>query len=398
MARSRPCIQCGKCLEVCPLLRATGREELGPRAKALLAELADAVERGESDISVKNVAELAGLCLGCHRCEAVCSQGVRPAAAVARLRAGHPGWRNWLWKRWMETPRMWRLAGGAAHLVPGGEAQGAGPTGSDRLRRAATLLRGLGESPRITPFLAVGEIDKKLQKEQVVVFHGCVSSYVARNRRQAAENLLRAAGAQLADAGFQCCGAPLATAGCVAEAAALRAGNVAAWRAAGRPRIALYCASCRHGLAAYADVENGGLFADEAERCKWLDSLTPISALLMDARFVVLENAPAGVAYHRPCHAAAPDTDAALLARILGGRFRELSKDACCGFGGVLQLGAPELAARVAEDLWTGARTSARLMPGDAVLTGCSACAVQLAATAPGGVAAAHWLDALVRD
>ncbi len=57
---SSQCILCGKCLEVCPLLNATGREELSPRAKAsLCSALAD--KAGE--LSEADAARLAGICL-----------------------------------------------------------------------------------------------------------------------------------------------------------------------------------------------------------------------------------------------------------------------------------------------------------------------------------------------
>ena len=108
---SGDCILCGKCLEVCPLLAATGREELGPRAKAdLCAMLAgdDSLLRGE------DAARLAGLCLGCGRCRKVCSQGVDVPGLVAALRGAHPDFRGWLWKTWLTHARELWAAGSTA--------------------------------------------------------------------------------------------------------------------------------------------------------------------------------------------------------------------------------------------------------------------------------------------
>lgn len=96
------CVLCGKCLEVCPLLAATGREELSPRAKAHLVTM---LERDPDLLREQDVAALAGLCLGCGRCKAVCSQGVNIPDAVSRLREQHPGWKTWLWKQWMQRPK-----------------------------------------------------------------------------------------------------------------------------------------------------------------------------------------------------------------------------------------------------------------------------------------------------
>ncbi|NHZ48480.1 (Fe-S)-binding protein, partial [Desulfovibrio sp. XJ01] len=100
----------------------------------------------------------------------------------------------------------------------------------------------------------------------------------------------------------------------------------------------------------------------------------------------------------------------------------------CCGMGGVLQLAAPDLSRTVADACWNAllperaatftpapssscapsspdaasttsaastpaATTNATRQPGITVLTGCSGCTLQLAATAPPDVRVLHWLD-----
>ena len=113
---SNQCILCGKCLEVCPLLGATGREELGPRAKADLYSL---LKDNKSLLSGEDAARLAGLCLGCHRCTEVCSQGVDIPGLVATLRGAHPDFKGWLWKTWLTNARgLWSSTSLAAKLIP----------------------------------------------------------------------------------------------------------------------------------------------------------------------------------------------------------------------------------------------------------------------------------------
>ncbi|WP_449243139.1 heterodisulfide reductase-related iron-sulfur binding cluster [Desulfovibrio sp.] len=360
------CVLCGKCLEVCPLLAATGREELSPRAKAVLT-----VHGGSHSAE-----DLARLCLGCGRCARVCPQGQDVPAVVAALRAARPDFRQWLWKAALaRSGALWPVAATLAKPMP-----------KDFLRkRLGGLLKGLGalSRPGCEPFVRVAGLSDAWRGRRAALFSGCAGAHAARRWTDRAARLLDMAGVTRAEAEFQCCGATLGSAGLPRERDAARAANVAAWRAAGRPLLAAFCVSCLAGLRAYAGP---GLFQDAAEEAAWAASITPLSAILQGGRFVLTSN-PGRAAWHTPCHAAFPDPDMALW-RGVPGLDLETPEARCCGFGGVLQLADPALAARVSELRW-------RDMTAGLVLTGCSACAMQLAAAAPEGVRAAHWLDAL---
>ena len=93
------CILCGRCLSVCPLFAATGREELSPRAKFFLAR---AVAEGRADLSARAAEILATVCLSCGKCESACPLGLCGPDLVAELRASHPGFAGFLWKLWIE--------------------------------------------------------------------------------------------------------------------------------------------------------------------------------------------------------------------------------------------------------------------------------------------------------
>jgi glycolate oxidase iron-sulfur subunit len=432
------CVQCGKCLEVCPVLAATGREELSPRAKARLAHLA-LCEKGLGELGV---ARLADLCLGCGRCAEVCAQGVDVPAAVAALRGAHPGWRSWLWKRWMEHAKtLWPLAAKLGGAVPG-VAASAFPA---RVSGLVKLARGLGREP-VRPFVAIESFPDAYRGREALLFPGCAASGAAGYWTSAAEALCDGLGLSLIGAEFSCCGSGLGMAGLAAERLAAARRNVEIWRAAGKPMIVTFCASCLRGLAGYA--ADPAVLPGQAEAEAWAAALTPLAGLLKSARFVVspfalmdapgaLEtpdaSAPKGLAYHRPCHAprgsggAGEDQDEALLARIFGAAFGKMKiSTRCCGFGGVLQLGAApqprgpagpfsgpvsgpiqgSVTARVAAACWAGLAEEGRETPErdepsgpgghpGLVLTGCTACVFQLEATAPEGARAAHWLEAL---
>ncbi|WP_051693793.1 (Fe-S)-binding protein [Desulfohalovibrio reitneri] len=376
------CVGCGRCLAVCPLFAATNREELSPRAKFVLRQ---GSETGEVDAG--DAAGLAALCLSCGRCEAACPEGLCAPDLAAEMRAENSGWREWVWGRWINwAGALWPLARTASRL----------PLPKSPAIAAARALDG----PRPAPepwlrvrFVTTGEFPCD-QRAKAVLFSGCTARHARPEWRRKATALLTGLGFEtVADPGFACCGCTLGHAGLLQERDRLRRANLQAWRDAGRPLVAVFCATCRCGLRAYARADLGW---EEGEREAWLEAVKPLAGLLEGAEFEVLDKAPARIVYHRPCHGSGGDRDGPLLERALGGRLKRGPEDACCGFGGVMQLGAPDLSQAVAGTLWE------RLVAGGAedarVLTGCSGCVVQLSATAPTGAGADHWLDALAVD
>ncbi|MUM77773.1 4Fe-4S dicluster domain-containing protein [Pseudodesulfovibrio sp. F-1] len=369
------CILCGKCLEICPLLAATGREELGPRAKADLCYL---LGRDEAGLRGADVARLAGLCLGCGRCAAVCSQGVDVPGLVAGLRGAHPEFRHWLWRAWLtHADALWPAGSAAARLVP----ESLRP---DRFGSLLRMLAGLGREPGLTPFLTPTTFPDTHRGEPVLLFPGCTATLVRPGWLAAARRLLDGLGADILPGDFRCCGGGLKSAGFANEARNMARHNINVWRGAGRPRVAVFCASCQSALRGY-----GAFFEDAAEAGAWQSSLIVLSMLAKDIGFALSGAAPERIGYHRPCHAEGADSDRLLLAAALGDRLVTATDRQCCGFGGVMRLGAPELGDQVGRVCWD------RLAGAELALTGCSACAAQLAAAAPRGVAAGHWLEAV---
>ncbi|MBI9080697.1 MAG: (Fe-S)-binding protein [Pseudodesulfovibrio sp.] len=370
---SGDCILCGKCLEVCPLLRATGREELGPRAKADLCFL---LGDDETLLSGEDVAKLAGLCLGCHRCKAVCSQGVDVPGLVAALRLAHPDFKGWLWKTWLTHAReLWSSTSLAAKLIPKNFQ-------SEKFGPFLKMLAGLKGGPGLEPFLIPEIFPDTYRGERMLLFAGCTANYVQGRWLVTALRLLDGLGIEVLPGDFKCCGGGLSSAGFDVESEAMACKNIDVWRKAGKPKMVLFCASCLSSLGGYENY-----FEDSEEFISWQRSLMPLSALLREATFVVSEKASGKVAYHRPCHVDKADSDYMFLHNALGNRLIVSTSRECCGFGGVMRLGTPALADAVNRDCWE------KLGTPDVVLTGCSACAAQLAATAPNEVRVGHWLE-----
>lgn len=292
--RAPECVLCGCCLEGCPLLAATGREELSPRAKALLAGPSKFTAAGcEGGLDAADVAALTGLCLACGRCEKLCPQQVKVPGLVARQRALHPDFRQWLWRQWItRLGPFWGLAARGAALAPDVFVPA-------QFSLALKGLRGLRPGAGLKPWLQftslpAGAFAQKHGQRPVVLFDGCVGRGPRKAWGEAARFLLRGLGAKLDEAEFSCCGSTLGVAGLPGEQAEVRRANVAAWRAAGKPLVVTYCATCRKGLAEYSDV-----FADAAEEAEWKACVTPLSALLAGAQAKVLRGAPTVVGWHR---------------------------------------------------------------------------------------------------
>ncbi|MBG0790686.1 MAG: (Fe-S)-binding protein [Desulfovibrionaceae bacterium] len=367
------CILCGKCMEVCPLLRATNREELAPRAKS---ELCRVLEASPGELSEIDAARLAGLCLGCGRCAEICPQGVDVPALVAGLRGAHPNFKSWLWKTWLtRAKQLWAPGSAAARLVP--EAFHIGNLGP-----MLKMLAGMSGGSGLEPFAEIGRFPDTWRGERMLLFAGCTANYVQSRWLAAALKLLDGLGVEVLPGDFTCCGSGLKCAGFADEGADMAARNVAVWRAAGRPKVVTFCTSCLAGLRAY-----DGCFEDEAEQEKWRESQFPLSRILHHADFMISDNVPEKLGYHHPCHAGKADPDRDLLAGVLGGRLVAATDRQCCGFGGVMRLAAPGATDPVNRECWDA------LQGAEVVLTGCSACLAQLSATAPEGVKVGHWLE-----
>lgn len=376
----RGCTQCGECLDVCPVYALFKREEYSPKGKRLLMEPLDAEFGGlEEGFSWERIRELARLCAGCGRCQLSCARKLSTSDLLAEARARNPHWSQKLWEVWIRRAGpLWPLAGRIAMLVPDAVVPG-------RLQSSLETARALVDLPPCEPWMHIRP-EKQVPGTRVALFSGCTARNARTRWTDKAETLLRAWGYDVLDAtDFTCCGATLHHAGQYAAHEDARARNIDVWRSLGKPLIASFCASCKHGLDEYAAVLPQG----DAE--EWKKNNVGLAALLVNPAVRKTPNAPAAIGYHQPCHWQNADPDMPLLKKGLPGLKK--GTGLCCGMGGILKMSNPDLSADMARDCIAG-------FPPETsrIVTGCSGCVMQLASAAPEGVEVRHWLDVVTTE
>lgn len=377
----RGCTQCGECLNVCPVYRQFSREEYAPKGKRLLLEPLhedfSAAHEKDPELDWEHIKELARLCAGCGKCQQACARKLSTADLLSDVRAQHPHWTQHFWSLWIKhMGPMWPSLGMLASLVPGWVA----PKG---LRPSLDSAKAMVNKHNLKPWVTISkgasaDVDVSTP---VVVFQGCTAKNIRPQWTEKAQNLLRAWGYEVKDSsGFNCCGGTMHTAGIYDTMHEMQQKNIEHWRALGRPRIAVFCASCHHALADYA---NSPLSGQEAEQ--WKQSLMPLSRLLKGAEAHSAAEKPELYGYHQPCHWKT-DEDMPFLQEILPGLVK--GNGICCGMGGILQITNPDLSRNMADSCMQGFPRQARN-----ILTSCSGCTIQLTAAAPEGITVNHWLD-----
>ena len=333
--------------------------------------------RTGADLTWEQVRELARLCAGCGRCQKVCARKLSTVDLLAKARAAHPHWTQQLWDVWIK--RMgpaWLSLGHMASVVPDWCAPAS-------FRPMLATAKGLVEKgdTKIWAKLAKDPAADVDAARPVALFSGCTARNVRGAWTEKAVALLRAWGYTLPDApDFGCCGGTMHHAGRLDTRKHMEEHNIAVWRALGRPRVAVFCASCHHGLAGYVNTA-----LQDAEAKTWTQSLTPVSALLTGAVPAPQAGKPLEYGYHQPCHWDA-DKDMGWLKTLFPGQM--LGLEPCCGMGGILQMSNAALSRRMADACIGGFSPQVKH-----ILTGCGGCVMQLNAAAPEGVKVSHWLD-----
>lgn len=74
----KKCVQCGSCILICPIYRATGQEVFSPRGKLYYLKLKDALpEKFDDEELAKDYASTIYTCAFCGRCVEICSSEVK---------------------------------------------------------------------------------------------------------------------------------------------------------------------------------------------------------------------------------------------------------------------------------------------------------------------------------
>jgi Fe-S oxidoreductase len=312
------CVKCGRCRTVCPSQNVLGWESSGPRGRMLMAQGCTCdleMSQGMIDGFLT--------CTTCHQCVSECPSGADP----------------------LEITRVVRR-----ELIDMGHVA---PHQIEIMKRVSGSGNSLGdESPR-TSWLDIpvdaGSFDH-------IYFVGCLASYRQQETTAAIYSILRQFSVGLLE-DEKCCGSPLYRLGL--DTSELIEHNSYQIKKAGAHTVITECAGC------YA------MFKGQYEF-----NVIHLSEFLSDRlEQLPLKRLNITVSYHDPCHLGrfnklydAPRIVINHICTLVEMKYSR-EKAGCCGGGGGVRLGYPELSSMVAKDL------AANIPQGmDYVVTACPLC------------------------
>ncbi len=361
----KECLLCGKCMEVCPVFKATTREDLSPRGKAFLLRMFK-----ELNIGIKDTAQLAKLCAGCRKCLKACPQRIDLPLEIARIKSKHPDWKSWILSRIINSGSgILPAAKKVSYIMPDS---------------APFLKKSLKPKAHTSPLLIAKRKENKTG-QKAVIFPGCTGRHLRPELGQKAVNLLKLSGYQVIETpDWKCCGYPLGAAGLFDHENSESLKNLDIWNKLKRPLIFVFCATCLEGLTASFGNHNYPPSMDIFRQ-----NIFPLLPEIAKLDFEL--SAPLShtdIFWHEPCHGTGKSGE--IFKNIMSKLKVELTinSDKCCGMGGSFAIQNFEISSLIADDFWKNISSSRPL-----ILTDCNGCVLQLDATAPDNAAAAHWLE-----
>ncbi len=374
------CAKCGACTAVCPVYRASGNEIYSARGKRHLAEVFKDDQPGPvfEDIYAK--------CLLCGACSQVCPSKLDIPADVVAARSdfslmyGEHGYQKFLARKVLNHPELLgavRVLGSrAAELLFDRLPAASG------LRLRLAMFGGSSVLPRQDSAALPPTTPATAAKKDLVCFPGCAARYLYPDISNSIRQLLHGYGYELKiPDGLGCCGLATYASGHPEEARQLAKKNISVLEQGDGP-ILVSCASCFAQLADYKDLLEGD--ADWKARAELVSARVVeiccfVENLLQDQDMAAKSGRPLKVFYHDPCHMrhgrTITEEPRSVLRRLPGVELVELTDGPqCCGQGGLFHIGAPELSARIRDDLVTKILA---LQP-EVITTSCSGCLMQL--------------------
>jgi len=385
-AERMKCVSCGKCRQVCPVFRHTGRESWSARGRVTLAE---ALAREDQPFS-QGLSEALSACLLCGSCVMACPGGVRVDKIVLAARAqlvarGDVALYKKLMAGFFASPPLLRVAAGLTPLVsriltrsdssrPGRSFRFPwGPFAGRALPRGESLAQELGPPVRLAG--AQGE------HRQVHFFPGCLTTMLDPDLPERLNRLLARGGVSMRSLdGGECCSLPIMAVGMADEARANVDRQLAEWESRGvtkRPLLVV-CASCASTLRDYYPWYASRRLRQVADG---------VARVVRDASSFVLEQSlvpdnplpgMGKVAYHDPCHYrhshGLQDSNRDLLRAYGYLPVEPPGGGDCCGFGGSFSLTNWDVSSAVG-------RARARALASTGALlaaTPCPGCRLQL--------------------
>ncbi len=379
------CNRCGACQAVCPVYAETRIEPGVARGKV---QLAAAILSGDLPVD-REAAAAFSTCTTCMACEEACPSGVPVVDIVAAARAQVVEARGLPWVKrvvfgGVRRPRVLRAAAEAAARLQDAAFKPASDRDLRRLRFPYGLAARRAYPPLAAhPFAHPGPLRKAGTGPRVLLFPGCMVTYVYPGIGHASVEVLERAGVDVvAPPEAACCGVPLEAHGDLAGATELARFQLDQLEGLEFDALVAACPTCTSSFVhRYPRLLAGEpRYAARAQRlaaCAY-----DITSYLVDVLCVgpPTRRLEATVTYHDPCHLArglgVTRQPRELLTGIPGVRLSEMREPSrCCGGAGSFSLAHQELSLAI------GARkaTDIAATGAEVVATSCPGCRMQLA-------------------
>ncbi len=355
------CINCGSCLNFCPVYTEIGEKfgykYLGGRG-AVFAAFHDQLQKAEE----------AGLdlCLGCGRCQEVCPAGINIAEMVMRLKA-----------KVVEENGLKPTDRFFVSLLTEEELR-------HKIKTARGILKKAGSKDRLFPESAKGRSSVKNPVLRVSFFAGCGVNFLRPRLGVALLDVLAAQNVEVVrHENEACCGMPLLKNGAVQEALTLVKRNIALLAKDDSDYLLFVCPACA------AAVKNEWPLLAEREGAGLTKQARGLADKVMDVNRFLTEvlafrgewpDGESKVTYHDPCYLArglgVREEPRKLLQAIKGLELVEMSEpDSCCGLASSFSLDYYNLSKRI------GLRKAEMIerTGADFVATSCPGCMIHLA-------------------
>ncbi len=379
------CINCGSCLNFCPVYSAIGEKfgykYLGGRG-AVFTAMHEYLEKAEE----------AGLslCIDCKRCVEACAVGIKTPAMIARLRAvlteqhGLP-----VGKRVAFRELSAGKLPGWVKLAKSLQSLGLSAVG-DGMAKLRFPTENLPED-RLVPLLAersFSQIVKQRKQpapktgKRVAFFAGCVVNYIRPDLGVSLLELLENQGVEVITFSEEtCCGIPALQSGDEADARAMAQSNLAMLAREKFDHLLFICPTC----ATTVTQEWPRLLDAKPELAEKAREMAgkaiDISSYLVQVLGIEAPEAgtPRKLTYHDSCHLArglkVTEEPRQLMKSIPGVELVEMKEpNACCGFGGSFSMSYYNLSRKINDDKIKQVAAS----NADCVVAACPGCVLHL--------------------
>lgn len=375
------CIQCGACLNVCPLFPLVGGQVFGNIHMGPIGSIYTAFTDG-----LAQAKDMQALCIGCGRCRDICPADIDLPDLIMNLRrqlaekGALTAKEKLLFRQFLARPILMKLS-----LSLGEKLQKPLLT-EDRFYKKLPLLSGsqvtdfpalakpLAATFKTVPQPILGHCD-------VAIFGGCLVNHVYPQIGEAMAKVLNHYDTRASHPPRQaCCGAPAYYKGDIKSAQKLIKTNIEAFEKGDFEYILTPCPTCTAFIKEhFEELMPEGNWRQRARKFqeKTGDFTSFICLLEKEMKLIKTRGLPGKITYHDPCHykrgPGFAEKPRYLLSRIAATREME-EADSCCGFGGAYVLQQPEISKALLEKKCRNILASR----ADIVATDCPGCLLQI--------------------